>query len=60
MAVGTHPEIINDRKGREDMASLRDMADPLGDNLMRAQVGDVLLFEEDSPFGGLQNSGEGK
>jgi hypothetical protein len=60
MKVGTHHEIIDDRKGRENMASLRNLPDPFGDDLMRIQVGNILPFENDSSFGGLQNSREGE
>ena len=42
------------------MPSLRDMADSVGNNPVGTQVGDILPLKKDSPFGGLQNAGEGE
>jgi hypothetical protein len=58
--ISTHHEIVDDREGREEMTSLRNMPDPFGNNLIGIQVGNILPFENDSSFGCLQNPGEGE
>ncbi len=42
------------------MTSLRNVSDPFGDDLVGIQIGNILPFENDPSFGGLQDPREGE
>ena len=57
--IGPDLQVLQHRQIREDPPALRDQGEPLGDNAVGGEAGDVLPLEVDASVGGLDQPSDG-